>query len=375
MMTPRERVLASINHKTPDRIVTELSSTECTAISKGAYVELKKLLGVKVGGEEFIREDMQICHVDEEILELLGTDIRGVPAHPDYPKIVLNDREYIDHFGIKYRMPDNGLYYDMVDHPLKNMTELEEIKEYQWPDPIAPNAVTGLREKAKKLREENKYAIIGDITNSGLFEPAHYLRGFENFLQDLLIDEDICHYLLEHMLQYQMARWDQYLAEVGDCLDIVFFGDDLGSTQSLLMSPELYRNIIKPYHKRYYHYVKERTGAKVMMHTCGSVAPLIPDLIDCGVDILNPVQVNARLMETKRLKEEYGDVICFCGSVDSNTILPNGTVDEVRAEVERRIEDLGPEGLILCPVHDIQADVPPQNVLALYRAAKENQYL
>ena len=371
MMTPKERVLATINHQTPDRIVTELSSTECTTISKTAYLSLKKLLGVPVGGEEFIREDMQTCHVDEEILEFLGTDLRGVPAHPDYPKQVLNDKEYIDHFGIRYRMPENGLYYDMVSHPLKDKSELEEMLDYVWPDPIAPNAVTGLREKAKKLHEENKYAIVGDITNSGIFEPSHFLRGFQNFLEDLLADEDICHFLLEHMLQYQCARWDQYLAEVGDYLDIIFFGDDLGTMQSLLMSPETYRRMIKPYQKKYFNYVKSKTHAKLMYHTCGSVAQLIPDFIEIGVDILNPVQVNAKGMDTKWLKKEYGKDICFCGSVDTSVILPHGSIDDVRAEVARRVEDLGPEGLILNSVHVLQADVPPQNIVAMYRAAKE----
>lgn len=370
-MTPKERVLATINHKTPDRIVTELSSTECTTISKTAYLSLKKLLGVPVGGEEFIREDMQTCHVDETILEFLGTDLRGIPAHPDFPRKILNDKEYVDHFGIGYRMPENGLYYDMVSHPLKNMDELEEMLDYVWPDPIAPHAVTGLREKAKKLHDENKYAIVGDITNSGIFEPSHFLRGFQNFLEDLLADEDICHFLLEHMLQYQCARWDQYLAEVGEYLDIIFFGDDLGTMQSLLMSPETYRRVVKPYQKRYFNYVKSKTHAKVMYHTCGSVAKLIPDFIEIGVDILNPVQVNAKDMDTKRLKQEYGKDICFCGSVDTSTVLPHGTIDDVRAEVARRIDDLGPEGLILNSVHVLQADVPPQNIVAMYRAAKE----
>jgi len=367
-MTPRERVLAVINHKTPDRIVTELGSTECTTIECKAYAQLKDIVGIQ-REDRLMRTDMQLSFVDEEVLEDLGTDLRGVSAHPDFPLHIINNSEYRDHFRIKYKMPKNGLYYDMVENPLSEMEKLEEVKEYQWPNPIAPNAVKGCRERAKKIREENKYALVGDITNSGIFEPCHYLRGFENFLADLLINEDICHYLLENMLKYQCARWDQYLKEVGEYLDIVFIGDDMGSTRSLLMSPQVYREIIKPYQKRYFAYLKERTSAKLMYHSCGSIVPIIPDLIEIGVDILNPVQVNAQGMDTKRLKEEFGDRLCFCGSVDSGKVLPEGSEEDVLEEVEKRIEDLGPEGFILCAVHNIQADVPAQNVVSMYSNA------
>lgn len=370
MMTPRERVLATINHQTPDRIVTELGSTNCTSIAKKTYAQVKKLLGMPAE-DKLLMEDFQISIVDEEVLDFLGTDTRGVPAHQCFSKTVISDREFIDHFGIHFRMPDNGLYYDMIHHPLQDMTELEEIKEYQWPDPIAPGAVEGCRERAQKLKEENKYAIVGDIVDSGIFEPAHYLRGFQNFLTDMLADEDITHYLLENMLQFQCARQEQYLKEVGEYLDIVFVGDDLAAAQSPLMSPALYREIVKPYQKRYFDFIKSHTKAKLMYHSCGSVIPLIPDLIEIGVDILNPIQVNAKGMDPAFLKKEYGDQLCFCGAIDTHDVLPHGSIDDVRDEVKRRIEQMGPEGYILTAVHDIQADVPAQNVVAMYRMAKE----
>lgn len=369
-MTPRERVLATINHQTPDAIVTELGSTNCTSIAVKTYDQVKKLLGFQAKNQ-LMMEDFQISLVDEEVLEFLGTDTRGVPAHECFPKTVINEREFINHFGIHFKMPSNDLYFDMVYHPLQNMTELAEIKDYVWPDPIAPGAVAGCRERAKKLKEENRYAIVGDIVDSGIFEPAHYLRGFQNFLTDMLADDEITHYLMEQMLQFQCARQDQYLREVGEYLDIVFVGDDLAALQSPLMSPSLYRELIKPYQKRYFDFIKNRTNAKLMYHSCGNVVPLIPDLIEIGVDILNPIQVNANQMDTKYLKETFGNQICFCGAIDTNQIMPHGSIDQVRDEVKRRIEDLGPEGYILTAVHDIQADVPAQNVVAMYRAAKE----
>lgn len=371
MMTSRERVLATINHKTPDKVVTDLGSTNCTSIARKCYAGLKKMLGYDLP-DQLMMNDFQLSLVDEEILELLQIDTRGVPAHPEFfPQETIDERGYYDHFGIKYKMPDNGLYFDMVSHPLVEMEDIDEIKKYKWPDPNVPMTVMGCRERAQKLKEENKYAIVGDIINSGVFEPCHYLRGFETFLMDLIADKEIAHYLMEKMLEFQCARQDLYLKEVGEYLDIVFVGDDLATTQSTLISPEIYREMIKPYQKRYFDFIKSRTKAKLMYHSCGNVVSLIDDLIEIGVDILNPIQVNANDMDTKMLKERFGDRICFCGAIDTNHVLNAGTPTEVYEEVNRRINDLGPEGYILCAVHDIQADVPPENVVAMYMAAKE----
>jgi uroporphyrinogen decarboxylase len=371
-MTPRERVLAAINFKTPDKIPTEFGSTNCTTIARKCYGEVKKMLGVDKPDILYM-EDFQLSVVDEEVLQMLDTDTRGVPGKPHlYGKKVINENSYYDHFGIKYMMPENGLYYDMVENPLAKMETLEEIKDqYEWPDPVNPKVVEGLREQAKKLKKENKYAIVGDMVNTGIFEPSHYLRGFENFLMDVMINEDIACYILEQMLKYQCKRYEEYLNEVGEYLDIVFVGDDLASTQSTLISPQVYRNIVKPYQKEYFKFIKSKTKAKLLYHSCGNITPLIEDLIEIGVDILNPIQVNANDMDTKMLKERYGDRLCFCGAIDTNKVLPKGSVQDVRDEVKRRIEDLGPSGYILAAVHDIQADVPPENVIEMYRAAKE----
>jgi len=371
-MTPRERVLAAINFKEPDKIPTEFGSTNCTTIAKKGYHEVKKLLGINKPDILFM-EDFQLSVIDEEVLQLLGTDTRGVPGKPQYyDKKVIDESTYYDNFGIKYLMPENGLYFDMVENPLAKMETVSEMKDnYEWPDPVNPRVVEGLREKAKKLKEENKYAIVGDMVNTGIFEPSHYLRGFENFLMDLMINEDIACYILEQMLSYQSKRYEAYLNEVGEYLDIVFVGDDLASTQTTLASPQIYRNIVKPYQKEYFKFIKSKTKAKLLYHSCGNVTPLIEDLIEIGVDILNPIQVNANDMDTKILKERYGDRLCFLGAIDTNKVLPEGSVKDVRDEVKRRIEDLGPSGYILAAVHDIQADVPPQNVIEMYRSAKD----
>ena len=372
IMTPRERVMAAINFKVPDKIPTEFGSTNCTTISRKGYAEVKKLLGINKPDVLYM-EDFQLSVIDEEALQLLDTDTRGVPGKPHfYDKKIIDENSYYDNFGIKYLMPKNGLYYDMVENPLAKMETLEEIKDkYEWPDPINPKVVEGLHEQAKKLKEENKYAIVGDMVNTGIFEPSHYLRGFENFLMDMMINEDIACYILEKMFDYQCKRYEAYLNQVGEYLDIVFVGDDLASNQSMLCSPLVYRNIIKPFQKEYFKFIKSKTKAKLLYHSCGSVTPVIDDLIEIGVDILNPIQVNSNNMDTKMLKEKYGDRLCFCGAIDTNKVLPKGSVQDVRDEVKRRIDDLGPSGYILAAVHDIQADVPAQNVIEMYRSAKE----
>jgi len=369
-MTPKERVLATLNHQMPDKIPTDLGTTNCTSIARKAYSRLKKSLGVDKP-DLLMMEDFQISKVDNEVLELLGTDTRGIHGKPHFfPKTVVNEKCYIDNFGITYRMPDNGLYYDMVEHPLEDKETLEEVMEYQWPDPSEPRTVEGIKAEAKKLFEENKYAIVGDMVNTGIFEPCHYVRGFEEFLMDLMVNKEIAHYMLRKMLDYQKARYDLFLSEVGEYLDIVFVGDDLASTESTLMSPVIYREMIKPYQKEYFSFIKSKTKAKLLYHSCGSVSPLIDDLIEIGVDILNPIQVNAKGMDTKELKKKFGDRVCFWGGVDTNYVLPKGTVQEVETEVRKRINDLGPEGYICTSVHDIQADVPAENIITMFKTAK-----
>lgn len=369
-MTPKERVLAALNFKNPDKVPTDLGTTNCTTITKIAYNNLKKMLDIDKP-DNLMMEDFQISKVDEEVLEYLGTDTRGIHGKPHfYPKTVINEKCFINHFGIKFLMPDNGLYYDMIEHPLAGMETLEEIKEYKWPDPKNDRTIEGIKEEAKKLFDENKYAIVGDMVDTGVFEPSHYLRGFENFLMDLMINKDIAHYILRKMLEFQKARYDMFLSEVGKYLDIVFVGDDLASTESTLMSPEIYREMVKPYQKEYFSYIKKRTNAKLMYHSCGNVSPLIEDLIEIGVDILNPIQVNAKGMDTKELKRKFGDRICFWGAIDTNCVLPKGTVQDVENEVKRRVADLGPQGYVLTAVHDIQADVPPQNIVTMFKTAK-----
>ena len=368
-MLGRERALMSLNHQVPDRIPLDLGSTNCTTMTKVAYDNLKKYLGIE-RETRFMMENFQIVFIDEEVLQILEIDTRGVHPQPVFFKNIVDDRTYFNEFGIKYHMPEEGLYYDMVEHPLAGKS-IEELKDYEWPDPARTMDLSGVRERAKNLKESNKYLLVGDMIDTGIFEPCWYLRGFENFLVDLLTDQDFVTTLLEGMYNYQLKRYSLFLQEAGEFLDVVFVGDDLATAESVIMSPKTYRDIIKPYHKEYFKNLKKLAPhARLLYHSCGSIFSFIPDLIEVGVDILNPVQVSAQNMDTKVLKEKFGSELSFWGAIDTTRVLPRGTKKEVKEEVRKRIDDLGPEGYILTSVHDIQPDVPPENVITMFEEAR-----
>lgn len=369
-MLGRERALMTLHHQVPDRIPLDLGSTNCTTMTKVAYDNLKKYLGVEKE-TKFMMENFQIVFIDEEILQILEIDTRGIHPQPVFFKNMVDERTYFNEFGIKYHMPEDGLYYDMIEHPLAGKS-VEELQDYEWPDPAKTMDLSGVREKAKSFKESNKYLLVGDMIDTGIFEPCWYLRGFENFLVDLLTDVDFVTTLLEGMYNYQLKKYSLFLQEVGEFLDVVFVGDDLATAESVIMSPKTYREIIKPYHKEYFKNLKKMAPqAQLLYHSCGSIFSFIPDLIEVGVDILNPVQVSAQNMDTKVLKEQFGKELSFWGAIDTTRVLPQGTKEEVKREVRKRIDDLGPEGYVLTSVHDIQPDVPPENVVTMFEEAKK----
>lgn len=367
-MTPRERVVRTINLEKPDRIPKDIGSTNCTTIALKAYDDLKKELNV-TAENEFIMRNFQIVHVHEEVLQTLNIDTRGIIGKPTKNEVKekIDERTYISDWGITYHMPEGGLYYDMIENPLKG-AGLEELKNFEWPVADDPARVDGLKQYTAMRKKENRYALIGDMVETGIFEPCWYLRGFEDFLMDLIINKEFAHALMESMVTLQIERYEYFLDEVGEFLDIVFVGDDLATSETTIISPELYREMVKPYQKRYFDALKSMTDAKLMYHSCGNIIDFIDDLIELGVDILNPVQVNAKGMDSKELKKKFGDRLCFWGGIDTSRVLPQGREEDVEEEVKQRIEDFGPEGYVLCAVHDIQPDVPGKNTIAMFRA-------
>jgi len=318
----------------------------------------------------------QIVEPDERVLQKFGIDFRFIYPKPprkwkptEYP-----DDSYRDEWGIRWRRPPNGYWYDMVDHPLEQ-ANTEDLENYNWPDPTDSGRFEGLEREAKKLYEKTDYALATALAGS-IYEQSWYLRSLPKFTFDLYRNRVFAETLMDKLLQIHTAFYERFLDSVGKYVQVVFVGDDLAEQKGPAVNPEIYRTLVKPRHEKLYRFIKSRTRAKLCYHSCGSVIPFIKDLIEIGVDILTPIQVSAAKMDTQKLKEEFGDRLSFLGAVDTQRVLPFGTTDEVKNEVRKRIRDLAPKGgYILGAVHNIQPEVPAENICAMFEAAmKYGQY-
>jgi uroporphyrinogen decarboxylase len=378
-MNSRERVVLALNHKQPDRIPIDLGGTICSSIHKNAYIALKKHLGMEVEELKMADYVQQLPYLDEALLERFGVDFRMVqlPAATAPDVNIFEEGDYyafIDRWGSKLHMPkDGGLYFDWVDFPIKEAT-MEALDNYTWPKPDPPEVNARLREQAKHLYENTDYALVGSaIIGGGIFEQPARTMGLENFLIALVKEPKFADRLMGQITEIYIESCHNYLEQVGEYLQVFCYWDDVAGQDGWLISPEIYRRMIKPKQRRLLEAIKSKTEAKVYYHGCGAVYDLIPDLIELGFDILNPVQVSARGMDTKRLKKEYGqDIVFWGGGVDTQHVLPFGTPEEVADEVKRRIDDLAPGGgFVFAAVHNIQALVPPENIVTMFETALE----
>jgi len=371
-MTPRERLVAALEHRQPDRVPTDLGGP-VTGIAVKAYEGLLEHFGLE---EDIIISDrkQQLALPSEDMLQRLAVDTRYLlPGAPHWWTLDITEDEtgyeFVDEWGMTVRMPkENGYYFDMVKHPLADL-DVADLAHYDWPDMRDAGYTEGLAERARELYEETDYALL--TRNAGsLFERGWNLRGLENFLIDLMTDEAFVNAVLDKLLELNMEFLDEYLGATGQYIQVVALSDDLGTQKGPMISPELYRKFIKPRQRELFAFARERTDAYVFFHTCGSVYRFVPDLIEVGVDALNPVQVAAAEMDTRRLKQEFGDRLSFWGAVDTQGVLPFGTPEDVREEVRRRVADLGTNGgYVLGAVHNIQAEVPAENIVAMYEEA------
>jgi len=372
-MTPRGRVCAALNHEEPDRVPLDLGGINSSLMLE-TYDNLKRKLGLDKTPTQLLSKTWQIAKTDEAILERLAVDIRYIfpevrPGAGTAPGHTVteppHEDSFTDEWGIVRRFVKH--YYEMERHPLKEADRLEDIEAYPWPEPRDYFVFEGLSHRARKLRETTDYAVGGYMGGGSLFEQAWYLRGYPELLIDFMVNKDFAHALLSKIVAVRKKNAEQYLGEVGQYLDVFQIGDDIATQEGPAMSPELYREMLKPYHAELFQYIKERTSAKLYFHSCGGITPLIDDLIEIGVDALNPIQVSAKGMDTAGLKERFGKRLVFWGAIDSLHALPFGSPEDVRAEVRQRISDLGTGGgYILSGVHNLQPDISPENILAMY---------
>jgi uroporphyrinogen decarboxylase len=378
-MTSRERVLTVLDHEVPDRVPIIIGVSNATGIKMAAYQSIKSLAGINAP-DEYIYEwpELGTAKIDEETLRRLHCDVRGVlDIHPA-ETLVRNQKRnphspFIDSWGSGQMEIGPGEWFPGV-HPLSDATSIEDLESYPgWPDMKDPSRVAHVKAAAKKLAEQNEYAILATPWLLFPLERAFAMQGMDVFLLNLAINPEFAIALLEKTASLCKELMEPFLAEMGDQVDIIKVGDDLGTQESLLMSPKMYRDILKPIHADYIDFIKQRTNAKVFFHTDGDVVPLIPDFIEMGIDILNPIQTSAgKMADLASLKKEFGKNIIFCGGIDTHRVLPAGTPEEVGQEVKRVIDLLGDNGgYMVASVHTIMNDVPPENVLAMVDAVEE----
>jgi uroporphyrinogen decarboxylase len=379
-MSSRQRVLKALNHEAPDRVPIDLGGFQ-TGIHRKAYSELIDYLGIE---DEIVIMDpvQQLARPCEKVLERFSVDIRYVFAHgPDsFEGGIEQDtrdgrlwHDLRDEFGVVWSMPDDRpLYMDISYHPLAEAA-IEDLADYPFPKGNDPTRFTGLREEALRLRSQTPPYALSTGIGGVVYETCWYMRGLERWFTDMIENPAFCEALLDKMLAFWMDYYDVFLAEIGDLVDVVMIGDDIGGQAGPLFNPIFYREIVKPRQKRLVQHIKSLTSAKVWYHTCGSVMNYIPDLLDNGIDILNPVQISAANMAQRELKARYGDRLVFWGGgIDTQHVLPFAPPDEIRQHVRENIEIFKPGGgYVFNNVHNIQAGVPAENIVALFDAARE----
>ncbi len=377
----RRRVEAALSHREADRVPYDLGGTILTGIHERAYGRLRRHLGLAAGEVEIEDLHQQLGRVEEDVKQRLEVDVYGVsPRKPrgySMPRWSEGGYDKIrDEWGIEWWKPqEGGFYFDMRAHPLAGVESAADLAKHRFPDPLDPGRFEGMAEAADAVMNGRQAAYVLGRNAPGIFEVALWMRGFENFYCDLLRQPALAEALLDIICEIKMKYWERALRVVGSNVMIVSEADDLASQDRLLVAPELYRRFLKPRHARLFAHIRRCAAApvRIFFHSCGAVAELIPDLIEAGIDILNPVQVSARGMETRELKRRFGKELTFYGGgVDTQRVLPRGTPAEVRDEVRRRVDDLAPGGgFIFATVHNIQADVPPENIVAMWEALRE----
>ncbi|MEE4216634.1 MAG: uroporphyrinogen decarboxylase family protein [Xanthomonadales bacterium] len=372
MMTPREAFHAAMNHQQPDRVLLDMGK-HIGSLHRRAYVKLRDHLGnVPMENENRVLDQMaQTVWPDEALLQRLDVDFRWVV--PNWVQLTeRSDVEgYIDMWGVPYRALEDWDHCVVDGAPMREAT-IDQIDDFQWPDAHDPEQFAGLREQAKYYYEETDYVVGADAIKAGMLMNSLQLRGYDQFFMDLVLDVPLAEKLMDKITQTLKDMWTHYMEAVGPYVQVAYVTDDFGTQKSLMLSPPMFRDLIKPRWTELISHIKSLGDVKVMFHSDGAILPLLEDFVDMGVDILNPVQTSVKgIQDTWALKEEFGDRMCFHGAIDVQQMLPNATTSELEAEVAQRIYDLGRNGgYILAPCHNIGHDIPSKNIVTLFETAR-----
>ncbi len=375
-MTSRERILTTLSHREPDRVPYDLGSLGPSGISVQAYRNLLKYLHSEEKGEVGDIAS-QRAKLTESFLQRLRVDTRSfrVRAQGSWSLKMQEEGEYsffYDEWGIGRKLAKGQGQHFFIFHQPLSQVETSDLPRFPWPDPLDSNRLTGIENEARALRDQADPAfVLGSSFSSGLLQFGAQLEGHERFFTNLVLDRKRTEWILNKLLELKLSFYRNVLDRMGEFIDIVCEMDDFGTQQSLWISVEMFRKLIKPRYIELFTFLKKRYGKKILLHSDGAIYPLIPDIIDMGVDILNPIQLGAKDMgDTRKLKKDFGGSLTFWGGgVDIQHTLPFATPKEVEDEVKRRIEDLAPGGgFVFAATQAIQPETPPENILAMWNS-------
>ena len=408
-MNSRERVLAALNHQEPDRVPVDFGGHRSSGIMAMGYARLKKVLGITAGDIYVYDMIQQLAIVEPPVLDALGVDViemgrghllddaewqdwvlpDGTPCKaPGYVNLERRGADWflLDDDGAELGVQKEGcLYFEQTHWPLMargiqgdDFADLESHFSHAiWTAVASPGAhlplddggLAELAARAEALRASTDRAIVG-LFGGSFFEVPQFLYRMDNYLTYMGLYPEAVLRLSEALLRYYLPRLEAWLGAVGPYIDVVLFSDDLGGQNGTLMSPDMYRRYYKPYHSKLWHRAKELSDVKVMLHSCGGIESLMEDLIEAGLDTANPVQISSRGMDAATLKNRYGDRHCFWGGgCDTRSVLPRGTPEQVKEHVREQVGILSPGGgFVFQQVHNIMADVPPENIIAMFEA-------
>ena len=370
-MTHRERVMAALSHQQPDTVPVDFD-TMATSIVVEGYEKLKKHLGV-ASKTELMNRMLRIVKPNENVLQALDIDTRGI-YRGDAAKDAAqepDERRYTDIWGVERIHPESSYYYDQVCFPLSGDISVSDIVKYPWPDPDDPAYVHGLSDRLQWIRENTDCAAVASLPSS-VIHNSQFLRGYEDWYLDFVLNTKVLEALFDAVLEINMQIAKNVLEAVGQEVDVIWTGDDLGTQERLQISPDHYLKYVKPRQAKFYRQIHDLSPAKLLLHSCGAVEPLIEDFIEIGVDVLNPVQTTAVGMDPVELKKKYGSRIAFWGGADNQKILHEGSVADVEKMVEDLIEQLGEGGgFVLSSCNNIQPDVPVENIVAMFRHSRQ----
>ncbi len=374
-MTPRERVTAALNHKEPDRVPVTLGGS-ANHLTEERYNLLRDHFGVK----DVPRRTLVGFYTTPDynpVLDCLGTDFRFIHIRP--PKSFISNpvvpgqfQEFKDEWGLTHRLVSG--YYDLGGAPLAKDLSIQSIEKYPWPDPNDPARIEGLKAEIEHLYYQTNYAIVAHRPVYGnLWEMTRALIGMENALILTVSDTKLFECMLEQLSIILDGFYEAFLNVIGPYVQVVELADDYGTNFGPMFNPLIYKTYLMPHYKKTIAMIKKKAPqAKILLHCDGAIRKFMPDLIETGFEVLNPIEGHLKGMDPVDLKREYGKDMVFQGGVDVKKVLNNGTVEDVRREVRLRIEQMGQDGgYILAPAHNFGNDIPLENMLAFFKAGQE----